>query len=134
VLRERYPTVGAAYLRRLARWSVRPAAEAGRLTWKWDKRVRGNLPPAEEFRADLRALCCPTLIVRADSRDAVLSAEEAAEMQALVPDCRVVVIPRTGHCLVEERPAAFAAAARQFMDESTGPAGGRVTAAVGATP
>ena len=42
VLRERYPTIGADYLRRLARWSVRAGPE-GRLTWKWDKRVRGRL-------------------------------------------------------------------------------------------
>jgi pimeloyl-ACP methyl ester carboxylesterase len=115
VLRQRYPTVGADYLRRLARWSVRPTPD-GRLTWKWDKRVRGNLPPPDQFWADLRALRCPTLIVRGGD-DAVLGDEEAARMQAAIPDSRVVTIPRTGHCLCEERPAAFAAAVRAFLAE-----------------
>jgi pimeloyl-ACP methyl ester carboxylesterase len=115
VLRERYPTVGAAYLRRLARWSVRTGPE-GRLTWKWDKRVRGRLRPADEFRADLRALRCPVLIVRGGEA-AALSAESAAEMQALVHgECRVVVIPGTSHMLLEERPARFGAIVRGFLE------------------
>jgi len=113
LLRQRYPGVGAAYLGRLARWSVRPTAD-GRLTWKWDKRVRGQLRPVEEFRADLRALRCPTLVVRG-GEDAYLSASGAAEMQALIPDCHVAIVPRTGHCLAEERPARFAAAVRAFL-------------------
>jgi pimeloyl-ACP methyl ester carboxylesterase len=120
VLRERYPTVGAAYLRRLARWSVRPGPD-GRFTWKWDKRVRGQPPAPDEFRAQLRELRCPILIVRG-GEDAYLSVEAAAEMQALAPDCRIVVIPRTGHCLMEERPAAFAGAVRPFLDDSAPPA------------
>jgi esterase len=115
VLRERYPRVGAAYLRRLARASVRPGPE-GRLTWKWDKRVRGQLRPAEEFRADLRALRCPVLIVRGGEA-ASLSAESAAEMQALVPsECQIAIIPRTSHMLAEERPARFAATVRAFLE------------------
>jgi pimeloyl-ACP methyl ester carboxylesterase len=114
VLRERYPTIGAAYLGRLARWSVRPGPD-GRLTWKWDKRIRGQLRPADEFRADLRALRCPVLIVRGGEA-AALSAESAAEMQALIStECRIVVLPRTSHMLAEERPATFAAVVRDFL-------------------
>jgi len=62
--------------------------------------------------------------------DAYLSVEAAAEMQALAPDCRIVVVPRTGHCLMGEGPAAFAAAVRAFLDEAASPAGtpARVTA------
>jgi esterase len=116
VLRERYPTIDAGYLRRLARWSVRPDAD-GRLTWKWDKRVRGHLRPADEFRADLRAPRCPVLIVRGGPA-ADLSAASAAEMQALIPsECRIAVIPRTSHMLAEERPATFAAVVRAFLGE-----------------
>ena len=115
VLRERYPTIGAAYLRRLARWSVRRGPD-GRLTWKWDKRVRGQLPPPDEFRADLQALRCPTLIVHGGA-EAYLSAEGAASMQALIPDSRIVPLPGTGHCLMEERPSTFAAIVRAFLDE-----------------
>lgn len=128
VLRQRYPTVGAAYLRRLTRWSVRPTPE-GRLSWKWDKRVRGQLPPPDEFIADLRALRCPLLIVRGGEH-AELGAASAARMQALAPDSRVVAIARTGHCLAEERPAAFAAAVRAFLAEGGAPAApqARVTA------
>jgi pimeloyl-ACP methyl ester carboxylesterase len=118
-LRQRYPTVGARYLRRLARWSVLPAP-AGRLTWKWDKRVRGHPQAPDEFRASLRALRCPTLIVRGGASGS-LSAEGAAHMQTLIPDCRSVAIPRTGHCLAEERPAAFAAAVRAFLEEPARP-------------
>ncbi len=119
VLRERYPTISAAYLRRLARWSVRPGPH-GRLTWKWDKRVRGQLRPADEFRADLRTLRCPVLIVRGGEA-AALSAESAAEMQALVPtECRIVEISGTSHMLVEERPATFAALVREFLTADDG--------------
>jgi esterase len=119
VLRQRYPTVGAKYLRRLARWSVRPAP-AGRLAWKWDMRVRGHPQAPDEFRAALRALRCPTLIVRGGAHGS-LSAEAAARMQTLVPDGRVIAVPRTGHCLAEERPAAFAAAVRAFLEERARP-------------
>jgi esterase len=124
VLRERYPTIGAGYLRRLARWSVRPGP-AGRLTWKWDKRVRGQMRPADEFRADLRALRCPVLIVRGGEA-ANLTAESAAEMQALVPgECRIAIIPGTSHMLAEERPATFAKLIRDFLGERDEPRRGR---------
>jgi esterase len=114
LLRDRYPAIGTAYLRRLARWSVRPTPDGG-LTWKWDKRVRGNPSPREDFWNDLRALRCPTLIVRG-GQHGYLSAESAARMQAAVPDCRVITIARAGHTLAEERPAVFATAVRAFLD------------------
>lgn len=121
LLRERYPYASRRYLRQLARWSVRPT-DNGRYTWKWDKRVRGHIPPPDEFWADLRALRCPTLLVRGGEH-AALRPESAARMAAMVPNCRLVAIPRTGHCLCEERPATFAAAVRTFLDEGAAPAG-----------
>ncbi|MBX5493476.1 MAG: alpha/beta hydrolase [Chloroflexi bacterium] len=112
-LRPRYPTVSATYLRRLAAHSVR-RAPAGGWQWKWDQRVRGQPPPPEAFRADLRALGCPTLVVRGAERG-LLTAEGAARMQALVADCRVAAIPGTGHNLHEERPAVLARVVRAFL-------------------
>ncbi|HLH23552.1 MAG TPA: alpha/beta hydrolase [Chloroflexota bacterium] len=133
VLRERYPTIDAAYLRRLARWSVRPGPD-GRLTWKWDKRVRGQMRPADEFRADLRALRCPTLIVRGGEA-AALSAASAAEMQALIPgESHVVVVPRTSHVLAEERPATFAAVVREFLSGAAEPTDNAAAVGLGVTP
>ena len=115
LLRQRYPAISEAYLRRLARHSVRPSPE-GALMWKWDTRVRGQAPPPEVFRADLRALRCPTLIVRGEQ--GYLRADWAANMQALIPESRVVTVPRAGHCVAEERPGQFAAIVRAWLDES----------------
>lgn len=114
-LRQRYPTISGSYLRWLAARSVVPAADGG-LHWKWDQRVRGQPPPPDQFRADLRALTCPTLLVRG-AQDGYLSAESAAGMQALMTDCRVAAIGRAGHCLHEERPQTFANVVRAFLDE-----------------
>lgn len=114
-LRRHYPTVSTAYLRWLAAQSVRSGTNGG-LEWKWDQRVRGQPPPAEQFRASLRALMCPTLLVRGAARGYV-SAEGAAAMQALVPDCRVAAIARAGHCVHEERPGTFANVVRAFLSE-----------------
>jgi pimeloyl-ACP methyl ester carboxylesterase len=114
-LRKHHPLTSARYLRRMAARSVRRTPE-GALAWKWDSRVRGQPPLAEPFRADLRALGCPTLVVRG-ATSAFLSPEGAAQMQALTPDCRVVTLARTGHTLHEERPASFARVVRGFLAE-----------------
>ena len=114
-LRQRYPTISGSYLRWLAARSVVPAADGG-LHWKWDQRVRGQPPPPAQFIADLRALACPTLLVRG-AQDGYLSAESAAGMQAMMADCRVAAIARAGHCLHEERPQTFANVVRAFLDE-----------------
>jgi len=91
----------------------------GKWTWKYDKALRS---PERGFQAtallnlwdDVRAIRCPTLIIKGGESD-ILSAESAGKMQAAIPDSRVVVVPGAGHSVMGDNPAAFAAAAREFM-------------------
>lgn len=91
----------------------------GKWTWKYDKYLRSG---DRRFEAsalhnlwdDVRALACPTLILKGGESD-ILSAESAARLQAAIPGSELVSIPGAGHSVMGDNPEAFVAAVRRFL-------------------
>ena len=77
---------------------------------------QGTAPPVGE---ELRGLAIPVLVI-CGSLDAV-GRERAEQVRALVDDARLEVIPGAGHAPHLERPAAFGAAVRAFLDDRHAP-------------
>lgn len=92
---------------------------AGGHVWKWDPQA---LAVADQWSAQpwLARIRCPVLIVRAEE-STVLPAGGAEALAAEIDDCRVVTIPRAGHALILEQPAAFAEAVAPFLLEGRKP-------------
>jgi 2-succinyl-6-hydroxy-2,4-cyclohexadiene-1-carboxylate synthase len=73
---------------------------------------QGTAPPVGE---ELRGLAIPVLLI-CGSLDAV-GRERAEQVHAMVDSARLEVIPGAGHAPHLERPAAFGAAVRAFLDD-----------------
>lgn len=91
----------------------------GKWTWKYDKALRSG---ERGFQAsallnlweDVRAIRCPTLIIKGGESD-ILSAESAEKLQQAIPASRLAVVPGAGHSVMGDNPGAFVAAVRPFM-------------------
>jgi 4,5:9,10-diseco-3-hydroxy-5,9,17-trioxoandrosta-1(10),2-diene-4-oate hydrolase len=68
-----------------------------------------------DFRHRLPEIACPTLIVWGD-QDRVLTVRDAAVYAELIPGSRKVIYGDTGHMAQIERPDAFNALLREFLD------------------
>jgi pimeloyl-ACP methyl ester carboxylesterase len=69
-----------------------------------------------DVRERARDVHVPTLLVWGE-RDPLVPAELADEWQRAIPQARLVLIPRTGHVPMVERPRAFATALQKFLDD-----------------
>jgi len=69
-----------------------------------------------DVRERARDVHVPTLLVWGE-RDPLVPAELAGEWQRAIPQARLVLIPRTGHVPMVERPQAFAIALQKFLDD-----------------
>ena len=92
---------------------------SGKWTWKYDKALRsfesgfrGN--PLVNLWDDVRAIRCPTLIVKGGESD-ILSSESAEKLQAHIPNSRLAVVPGAGHSVMGDNPAGFVEAVREFL-------------------
>jgi len=91
----------------------------GNWTWKYDKALRST---DRGFQAsallnlwdDVRAIKCPTLIIKGGERD-ILSTESDSRMQAAIPGSRLTVVPGAGHSVMGDNPASFVAAVKEFL-------------------
>ncbi|MCX8071776.1 MAG: alpha/beta hydrolase [Candidatus Binatia bacterium] len=91
----------------------------GRWTWKYDPHLRS---PARGFAAsallglweDVKAIRCPTLIVKGEESD-ILSPAAAARLQTAIPGSKLAVISGAGHSVMGDNPAAFVQATRDFL-------------------
>ncbi|MFQ5666921.1 MAG: alpha/beta fold hydrolase [Candidatus Binatia bacterium] len=91
----------------------------GKWTWKYDKALRS---PDRGFQAsallnlwdDVRAIHCPTLIIKGGESD-ILSAESAAKLRAAIPGSCLTVVPNAGHSVMGDNPHGFVAAVRDFL-------------------
>jgi pimeloyl-ACP methyl ester carboxylesterase len=98
----------------------------GRLRWHWDPAfVNGPLttnPSLKESRLDAAAQCLdvPTLLVRGQLSNLVTE-EEAAHFQGLVPHARVVDVSEAGHMVAGDKNDVFTAAILEFLGEAFGP-------------
>jgi pimeloyl-ACP methyl ester carboxylesterase len=68
------------------------------------------------IRDRLSSIAAPTLVVWG-ADDALVPVRDAWEFGELIPDARVVVYEDTGHVSMLERPEAFNALVREFLDE-----------------
>ncbi len=91
----------------------------GKWTWKYDKALRS---PQRGFQAnallnlwdDVRAIRCPTLIIKGGESD-ILSSASAEKLQAAIPGSRLAVVPGAGHSVMGDNPSAFVAAVQPFL-------------------
>jgi esterase len=102
------------YRQMVARYSVRQRAD-GRYEWKWDPRLlTGASPAAGNYWAVLRAIACPTLVVRG-AESPILPREMAERMVRELRAGRLVEVPRAGHAVQEDNAPALVAAVREFL-------------------
>ena len=92
----------------------------GRWTWKYDKYLRASERSFEASALhnlwdDVRAVTCPTLILKGGESD-ILSAESAAKLQTAIPGSQLTLIPGAGHSVMGDNPEAFVAAVRRFFE------------------
>jgi pimeloyl-ACP methyl ester carboxylesterase len=69
-----------------------------------------------DYRDRLAEVACPTLIVWGE-HDLVVSAKDADVYERLIPNARKVIFKDTGHMAMIERPAAFNALLKDFLNE-----------------
>jgi pimeloyl-ACP methyl ester carboxylesterase len=83
--------------------------------------LRGSVPGSVDWMSVVPRITCPVLLITADTeRGAIVSAEHAARLQAMVTQTRVVHIPGAGHNIRREQPTAYMNAVREFISEVTG--------------
>lgn len=99
--------------------------EDGTWTWKYDRKIarsplwkEQNIPTIrfDVLWDDLRAIRCPTLVVRGGESD-VFAEETAHEMIEALPDGTLVTVPGAGHLVPQDSPAGFLEAVAPFIDE-----------------
>ena len=77
-------------------------------------------PGTVDWQATLHGIPCPALLITADpALEAIVSEEDAAAMQALVPQLRVAHIPGAGHNIRREQFARYMDIVRTFLLEVT---------------
>ncbi len=77
-----------------------------------------------DWQAILPRITCPALLITADpARQAIVSEEDAAALQALMPQLRVAHIPEAGHNIRREQFARYIDVVRTFLVEGTTGAG-----------
>jgi pimeloyl-ACP methyl ester carboxylesterase len=96
----------------------------GRWALRWDAALRAAdfelpLPDLSEQWAALRALACPTLVIR--GQHGTFPREHAERMVSAIPDARLIEIAAAGHSVHWGNPDAFCSAIREFLlDEPPG--------------
>jgi len=113
------PPASRSRLSREAAWLTRRTPR-GRFVWKHDYRQAGRgsrLKAADTAGrwATVRALECPTLLIRGERSD-ILDAGVARRMVAAIPDAELVTIAGAGHYLHRDRPRLFSAAVGRFLE------------------
>lgn len=94
----------------------------GKWTWKFDPvilhpdahRNYASASTIDELWGLARTITSPTLIVRGGESQ-VFSQEQAEKLNAAIAGSRLVTIPKAGHTVPGDNPAAFEAAVRAFF-------------------
>ena len=110
--RSREQTLGAL------KYSIRQRPD-GKWSWKYDKLLRtpGHRTPTwttEQLWERVSRITCPTLVVRGGDSD-IFAEATMLQMQAVMPDCTGVTIPRAGHLVAGDNPVDFLAALRNLL-------------------
>lgn len=107
-----YPLSSEAVVMHRVRHNLK-RREDGKWVWKHSPDVARHLNP-EDLSDAIRAIRCPTLIVRGGRSD-VLDAETALRMARAIPRGRLATIEGSGHSVPMDRPAEFERAVREFL-------------------
>jgi pimeloyl-ACP methyl ester carboxylesterase len=75
--------------------------------------VQGRRAPLYERKAELAAMPVPVLVIAGDDDDATL--DVAVFLKRTIPRCGLLMLPKTGHGINLEEPAAFNAAVEDFI-------------------
>ncbi len=96
----------------------------GRVTYRFDPDLRNRLLSpegieanriaAEELRARIHKVTCPTLVIRGELSD-ILLPDAAKATAAAFPNGNLVEIPRTTHMIPTDDPVAFRTVVREFL-------------------
>jgi len=78
----------------------------------WELSLAGGSGDLAERLSDIKV---PTLVITGDS-DEIVSPEDSARVASAVPGAELVVIPRAGHLVMEERPAEFLRSLGRFLE------------------
>jgi len=115
-LRRLHPRASARNLETRLRWMLKETP-AGSIGWRLDPAIlnpsRTPDPPSRTWTA-LEAVRCPTLVVRGALSD-ILMRDMCELMVKRVPGSRWVEIPDAAHMVLEDNPAACAAAMLEFL-------------------
>lgn len=113
-LRGQDPYPPEDYRQRVAAHSVRQRPD-GKYVWKWHEGLlAGPSPVAGDYWAMVRAIQCPTLVVRG-AESPILPREMAERMVAALRQGKLVEVPRSGHAVQEDNAPALIAAVREFL-------------------
>jgi N-formylmaleamate deformylase len=75
--------------------------------------------PVTEWPTLLRSITCPALLITADpTRGAIVTEPDAAVLQALVPQLRVVQIADAGHSIRRDQFDRYIQVVRGFLNEA----------------
>jgi pimeloyl-ACP methyl ester carboxylesterase len=75
--------------------------------------VQARRTPLLERQAELNAVSAPVLVIAGDEDDSTL--ETALFLKRNIPRCGLLMLPKTGHTINLEEPAAFNAAIEDFL-------------------
>lgn len=106
-LQRKSPAVWEEFVQQLSEHSAQGSA----LTMLGVQRLR---PSLWELTDELRSITAPTLILNGDEDDACL--EPGLLLKRTVPTAAMQVLPRSGHAINLEEPAAFNQAVQAFFD------------------
>jgi len=82
-----------------------------------DRAIRGLTSPATDVLAiDLAGISQPALVIWGE-QDSVIPSFVGERVARDLPDARLVIFPATGHLPMEEKPAAFLAEVRSFLND-----------------
>jgi pimeloyl-ACP methyl ester carboxylesterase len=71
-----------------------------------------------DFWAGVGAVRCPALLLQA--QDTPIASEQMAQMAAVMPDARHVLVPETGHLLHDDAPERFRDLVTEFLSRTAG--------------
>ena len=89
------------------RFGTRPCADHARRA--------GLRVPLLERKAELAGITAPVLVIAGDEDDFTL--DLALFLKRTIPRCGLLMLPRTGHTIDLEEPAAFNAALENFLHD-----------------
>lgn len=119
-LMEMRPLISAEMARELAVAALKPSPQGFELKVDPDFVRRGCEPDEattpEQWRQLLRAISCPTLIVRGGA-SAMVTATDAIEMTGLLRHGQLVTIASAGHAVMSDNPSEFQRVLMEFMSD-----------------